>query len=531
MSQYSKAFPESRYDQVSFDFDAAAWRVIQPPLIFTIYVGISILTISLLAVLGFFNPDRRSFALKGFIRWAPVIGVLFYFASINGATHLYWYLHDFIESEPWLYAFNFLFLFKFSKVIVHTIAYYSPAYQRTRTPPFEPTIRPSDVTVIIPTISDMNNELKDCIKSILANNPAQIIISTVGLDRKKRAQRVVRDMLYKIGNSSKPPRELPKDKIIVIEISEGNKRLQTMEAVRAVKTTILGYADDHVFWPPSFLESALSEFQDPHVGLVGTVKCVTRERKPWACSWNVVSFNLRNFFACIYLERHNFECTATYNLDGGVPVISGRTAFARSSILQSHLFHQFFLNETWGPWGLVGPMKVDDDNCITRFMVNNGWKTVFHNRQPEGLMDNTLGTTGGWEKFNGQLIRWARTTYRSNLTSLFGDGECWIQHPWTTFSMFIALFFNIAILYDGALFWTLKNSDYGTTGNLVVLGLVLFVSKLIKPWDYYRRFPQDWVYIPAQILFGYYHGLVRLRALFTIQNIEWTGRKGIAAKA
>jgi hypothetical protein len=92
MSQYSKAFPESRYDQVSFDFDAAAWRVIQPPLIFTIYVGISILTISLLAVLGFFNPDRRSFALKGFIRWAPVIGVLFYFASMAQPIYIGTYM-------------------------------------------------------------------------------------------------------------------------------------------------------------------------------------------------------------------------------------------------------------------------------------------------------------------------------------------------------------------------------------------------------------------------------------------------------
>jgi len=41
----------------------------------------------------------------------------------------------------------------------------------------------------------------------------------------------------------------------------------------------------------------------------------------------------------------------------------------------------------------VGPMKVDYDNYITRFMLNHGWRTIFLNR-PEARMEIILGVDG-----------------------------------------------------------------------------------------------------------------------------------------
>lgn len=288
-----------------------------------------------------------------------------------------------------------------------------------------------------------------------------------------------------------------------------------------VETLITCYADDHVFWPVTFLKHALAPFEDPLVGLVGTVKRVERIKK------GSFKERLLNYIAVIYLERHNFDCTASYNLDGGVFVISGRTALTRTEIIHGVEYRKGFLDEKWW-WGTVGPMKVDDDNYTTRFMVNHGYKTVFHN-EPAALMCTTLGTEGGYEKFAGQLIRWVRTTWRSNSTSLFVERKIWSAHPWTTYAMMISLFFNISLIYDLLLWLTLYKSGYLVPFWWALAGF-LVVSKTIKQVPHLLRNPSDipryWI---CGMLFGYVHSVFKIWAFFTAWNIEWTGRKGIAA--
>jgi cellulose synthase/poly-beta-1,6-N-acetylglucosamine synthase-like glycosyltransferase len=309
--------------------------------------------------------------------------------------------------------------------------------------------------------------------------------------------------------------------IVVIAVNVANKRAQFVHALKKVETPITCYADDHVFWPITFLKHALAPFEDPLVGLVGTVKRVERVKTG--------SFMERflNYIAVIYLERHNFECTASYNLDGGVFVISGRTALTRTEIMHSVEFRQGFLNEKWW-WGTVGPMKVDDDNFITRFMVNHGYKTVFHN-EPAALMQTSLGVEGGFEKFRGQLIRWVRTTWRSNSTSLFAERKVWHAHPWTTYAMMISLFFNISLIYDPLLFYTLSRSGYLKEYGYALLGF-LVVSKTIKQVPHLIRNPDDWPFWLANFLFVYFHSMLKIYAFFTAKNTAWTGRKDVDAK-
>lgn len=244
-----------------------------------------------------------------------------------------------------------------------------------------------------------------------------------------------------------------------------------------------------------------------------------------------------NLFACIYLERHNYECTATYNLDGGVFVISGRTALIRSSIYKNPEFVAGFLNEMFW-WGTVGPLAVDDDNYITRYMVKKGWKTVFHNSR-DGTVGIRLGDAVlGWKKFHGQILRWARTTWRSNAISLCVDRVCWYRYPWTTYAMFLMSYINIAIIYDPALYITLyqalKTRDQerisqglDTDGHLklymFLFTFLMQASKLCKPFDHFRR-DGEWHWFFFTWIFGYYHSLVRLYALFTLRDDAWSGR-------
>ncbi|RFU29608.1 hypothetical protein B7463_g6726, partial [Scytalidium lignicola] len=401
-----------------------------------------------------------------------------------------------------LQIFLFLLAFKSLKIAVHLLSYLT---YRPQPAEKQPSFSHRDVTVIVPTVGSFDDEFQECIRTILANLPHQIIISTVGKEKFIHAKQVCRQLDHS-------------GKIIkVVATDTPNKREQTLHALKQVTTPISCTADDHVFWPTTFLRSALAPFEDVCVGIVGTVKRVRRQRG------TSTTQSFLNYLGCIYLERHNFECTASSNLDGGVFVISGRTALIRTEIVQSFRYRKAYMSETWF-FGLLGPLKVDDDNFITRWMVNRGWKTVFHN-DTDAMIETTIGTTGGWFKFQGQLNRWVRTTWRSNSTSLLSERRCWSAHPWTTYAMFISSFVNMALFYDFALFITLFKSGYGR--YWLHLTAYLFVSKVIKPFPHILRNPRDIVFLIPGILFGYYHSAVKLWALLTVWNVQWTGRQGV----
>ncbi|CAD6439890.1 d8088f7f-995e-4287-b0ce-486d2859fa28 [Sclerotinia trifoliorum] len=446
-------------------------------------------------------------SLHGFLFWAPIYStVLLLISNIGTLGELFGTLCEFFTFSPWSAAFIFLSVFKFLKVFVHLFSYtFLSSY---RLPPLYPTVLSSHVTVIIPSIGNFGEDFITTIHSILDNNPARIIVSTVGTEKLIQACGVVEGITRE--------RRLPGRKIEVVANRQPNKRAQCVQSSLMVKTNLIAYADDHVIWPRTFLQSTLAEFEDPKVGIVGTCKRVIRE------PGNNWSDSLRNFFACIYLERHNYEMTATYNLDGGAWVISGRTQIIRTDIVQSIEYRKEFLSETFLG---AGPLNCDDDNFVTRYMIKHGWKTVFHNR-PEALVQTTLGTTGGWPKFYQQLLRWSRSIWRSHLKSLFIDGT-WKFYPWTSYSMFLSGLLNISILYDPLLFFTLSKSDFPTENNHAGAYLlwILILSRMIKPWPYYMRNKKEMIWaVPAELLFGYFHGAIRLLGLLTCRDISWGGR-------
>jgi cellulose synthase/poly-beta-1,6-N-acetylglucosamine synthase-like glycosyltransferase len=230
---------------------------------------------------------------------------------------------SFLNSCPYLSAFVALAIYKTLKTVVHIISY--NFFSQPAKPSTYPTVIPQDITVIIPTVGDLDDEFKQCIRSILRNRLAKILVSTVGYDKYNQAVQVCGELDRRIS---------------VLAIKNPNKREQFIHAANTVQTRITCHADDHVFWPSTYLRSSLAPFEDPFVGIVGTVKRVIRDR-----SGSIIDSFL-NYIACIYLERHNFECTASYNINGSVFVISGRTAFIRTEIIQSLKYRQGFLNYT-----------------------------------------------------------------------------------------------------------------------------------------------------------------------------------------
>lgn len=50
---------------------------------------------------------------------------------------------------------------------------------------------------------------------------------------------------------------------------------------------------------------------------------------------------------------------------------------------------------------------------------------------------------------------------------------------------------------------------------------VLGFTKTVKLWGLFRRNPSDILYLPLSIVFGWFHGLIKLYALFTLNMVRY----------
>ncbi|KAI1935960.1 hypothetical protein LOZ66_004878 [Ophidiomyces ophidiicola] len=310
---------------------------------------------------------------------------------------------------PHLLAFKLLFVYRYLRLIVNLLAVWT---FRPIPPPDSPVLTSQDATIIIPTLQGCGAELEETIRTILLNEPHQIILVTI--DANVAAARRMLDAM---------PAARPR--IQLLSIPKPNKRRQMVRAIPEVRTEITIFVDDDVTWPATELKWVLAPFDaDPAYGGVAT--CQRLRRSPSTTSSSsagaplLSAQRLWDFLGALYLERRNFDCAATTHMDGGMPCLSGRTVAYRTRILQDRAFTHGFTHEEW--WFGRYELNADDDNFLSRWMVTHGWETYFQ-YHPEAEIQTTLEDN---PKFLKQCVRWSRSNWRSNLTSLFQDQVVWL---------------------------------------------------------------------------------------------------------
>ena len=414
-----------------------------------------------------------------------------------------------VSCNKWAKIFISLFLFRYVRLVVNLAGFL--AFRSTALPK-ELSLTPNDVTVIVPTVDPGNPDFEECITSIAKSGPAKIIIVVANDPEENDRAECYQERFPSLS---------------VVFSRKANKRAQICQGLQHADTRITITCDDHVFWPETFLKHVLAPFEKRSVGIVGTRKRVRRISSglSWASFWN--------FLGGLYLERHNFEIAATNHLDGGVFVISGRTAAYRTSILKDPKFIHDFQNE-YTFFDLFGPLNVDDDNFITRWMVTHGWQIKMQHCD-EATIETTLGT---YPRFLSQCLRWSRSTWRSNFKSLVVDKTVWYAQPWCVYAVYLSALVNFALFYDAALIYTLiltvrHSVDQGQNLWSWVTCFCVWIlgSKLVKTAPHFWRNPKDIGFLPGYILFGYYHSLIKLWALFTFWDISWNGRPALVSQA
>ncbi|GAB7344114.1 hypothetical protein MBLNU457_2015t2 [Dothideomycetes sp. NU457] len=182
-----------------------------------------------------------------------------------------------------------------------------------------------------------------------------------------------------------------------------------------------------------------------------------------------------------------------------------------------------FTNETWGSYQL----NADDDNFVTRWMYNHGWKIAMQYHKAAEVQT----TLENGPKYLKQCLRWVRSNWRSNLTSMFVERHYWWTHPWTTYAVFQTTLtawafmdpLIFALIYRSTETW----SPEARSQIRVLAAIWIFVfAKSIKLMGHWIRYPADLFLLPLSILFGYLHGVIKLAGLLTLSETAWGSRDG-----
>jgi hypothetical protein len=136
-----------------------------------------------------------------------------------------------------------------------------------------------------------------------------------------------------------------------------------------------------------------------------------------------------------YLTRRGFEYCATHGIDSGVSTLAGRFGVFSTSIYASKESLDGYLNE-YIFWGMIGPLNTDDDKFHTRWLIEHDWKI----RLQAGPESTAMTELGEWPKFKEQILRWMRTTWRSNPRQLLFHSQSWLHHPYTTLTLLLWFF-------------------------------------------------------------------------------------------
>ena len=99
------------------------------------------------------------------------------------------------------------------------------------------------------------------------------------------------------------------------------------------------------------------------------------------------------------------------------------------------------------------------------------------------------------------------------------------QQPWCTYALHIATFTSLAFAIDPLLLascwwataeWEMRHRQYAFWGQFIFM---FGFTKVVKLVGLFRRNPADMVYLPLSIVFGYFHGLIKLYALLTLNMV------------
>ena len=257
---------------------------------------------------------------------------------------------------------------------------------------------------------------------------------------------------------------------------------------------------------------------------MGAVMPLIQARHHYHHSWTEAFYN---FLGMTYLTRRNHKYHACNAIDGGLSTVSGRFGIFRTSIYADPVFQHEYLNEYVGG---KGPLDADDDKFHTRWLIEHRWKMRIQST-PETAM---ITENGQSNRFWSQILRWTKTTWRSNPREL-KHCRVWRQHPFTAMSLTLWMI-RVSFINEAAMFGLLYMfcRSAGLVNYFVTSAAILYTwvvgLKFNKIAYHFRQYPKDLIFFPAYLVFGYACSFVKIYAFFTRKNTEWVTAEPVAVE-
>jgi cellulose synthase/poly-beta-1,6-N-acetylglucosamine synthase-like glycosyltransferase len=367
----------------------------------------------------------------------------------------------------------------------------------------------TDVTVVV-AVYQPPDGFYNTIKSIADNNPAKILI--------------VADITC-VDDVKDICKDFDQNILEVLPEEKAGKRAALVSGIKASRTKITCLVDDDIIWCPTLIENMILPFQYSHIGGVGVRQnAFIRTR-----------FDMFDILNNMRLAVRYLEIKATTVIDGGCVCISGRTACYRTDVIQREDMYEKFMKEKF----LCLSVLSGDDKFLTRYVINNGYKTyhqLLHNCELSTPFEKG-------ERLFKQFIRWSRNTWRSDFNAIFIERKIWRNNPYTAFVMFDKIF--VPFLMIGGVVYTLilcfthksllpnllpsqdlENYKHTFDYQLFIAYIVwLLISRTIKLYYYLWEFPSHIIMVPVFVFFQFVQAFIRIYALITIYERGWGTRK------
>lgn len=140
---------------------------------------------------------------------------------------------------------------------------------------------------------------------------------------------------------------------------------------------------------------------------------------------------------------------------------------------------------------------------------------------------------GQSNRFASQIMRWTRTTWRSNPCEL-AHGRVWRQYPFTATTLALWMI-KASLIHEAAMFWLLYmfhrraglSTHFGTSAAFLYSWVIAL--KFNKIAHHFHRYLKDLFFFPEYLLFGYFCSFVKIWALYTCLKTDWETAEPIAA--
>ncbi len=346
-------------------------------------------------------------------------------------------------------------------------------------------------TVIVPVYNENPDVFRMALRSWLVNRPTELIGVIDHTDEK--CIRIFEEFQQRLTDYA-----FWDTKLVLIVTKKPGKRPALVDGILAATSEIVFLVDSDTIWAEDVLVNSIAPFADPAVGGVTIRQNV----------WQPSSVAQRVFD--VYLDiRYADEVRYLTAFGDTITCLSGRTAVYRRTTVVPLM--DGLMNETF-----MGRRVVSgDDKCLTLLVQGAGWKVRY--QETARVYTPGFGAFGGFQK---QRLRWARNSWRSDFKALFSQWA-W-RKPFFFFHLIDRLFqpFTTLIAPIYCLFCA-YHQRWGTIAFLVSWWLL---SRIVKIWPHMRENFWNIRILPWYILISDWFAIVRIYALFTMNQQGWITR-------